>query len=106
MHLNFDTTPSKPGRTVVQDESGNKNDAGLANGAEISNRTMGMVLELTKSEFLEAFFSNVAGFRKARCDCNHLFCIGFNSNLDSNSREAVASVWAMEVKSAWTLKVT
>lgn len=48
MHLNFDTTPSKPGRTVVQDESGNKNDAGLANGAEISNRTMGMVLELTK----------------------------------------------------------
>ena len=48
MHLNFDTTPSKPGRTVVQDESGNKNDAGPANGAEISNRTMGMVLELTK----------------------------------------------------------
>lgn len=43
MHLNFDTTPSKPGKTVVQDESGNKNDAGLANGAEISNRTMGMV---------------------------------------------------------------
>ena len=40
-----------------------------------------MVLELTKSEFLEAFFSNVAGFREARCDCNHLFCIGFNSNL-------------------------
>ena len=43
MHLNFDTTPSKPGKTVVQDESGNKNDAGLANGAEISIRTMGMV---------------------------------------------------------------
>lgn len=43
MHLNFDTTPSKPGKIVVQDESGNKNDAGLANGAEISNRTMGMV---------------------------------------------------------------
>ena len=80
MHLNFDTTPSKPGKTVVQDESGNKNDAGLANGAEISNRTMGMVTRAHK-KFLEAFFSNVAGFRKARRNWNHLFCIGFNSNL-------------------------
>ena len=41
MHLNFDAVPHKPGDKSVQDESGNKNDAGLANGAEISNRTMG-----------------------------------------------------------------
>lgn len=44
MHLNFDKAPGKrPGVKTVQDESGNKNDADLVNGAEISNRTMGMV---------------------------------------------------------------
>ena len=41
MHLSFDTTPVKRGDNTVQDDSGNKNDAALANGAEISNRTMG-----------------------------------------------------------------
>ena len=44
MHLNFDKLkPVKPGAQTVDDESGNKNDAGLVNGAEISNRTMGIV---------------------------------------------------------------
>ena len=42
MHLAFDKIPDKPEEQTVQDESGNRNDAGLANGAEISNRTMGM----------------------------------------------------------------
>lgn len=42
MHLTFDQQPAKSERRIVSDESGNKNDAGLANGAEISNRTMGM----------------------------------------------------------------
>lgn len=41
MHLSFDTMPVKQGDNSVQDDSGNKNDAGLTNGAEISNRTMG-----------------------------------------------------------------
>ena len=41
MHLSFDILPVKLGDNTVQDQSGNKNDAGLANGAEISNRTMG-----------------------------------------------------------------
>lgn len=41
MHLNFDTNPVKHGEQKVQDDSGNKNDADLVNGAEISNRTMG-----------------------------------------------------------------
>ncbi|XP_078359064.1 uncharacterized protein LOC144643627 isoform X2 [Oculina patagonica] len=41
MHLSFDSLPVKHGDNKVQDQSGNKNDAGLANGAEISNRTMG-----------------------------------------------------------------
>lgn len=41
MHLSFDKTPAKQGDNSVQDDSGNKNDAGLTNGAEISNRTMG-----------------------------------------------------------------
>lgn len=41
MHLSFDTIPVKQGDNRVQDDSGNKNDAALANGAEISNRTMG-----------------------------------------------------------------
>lgn len=41
MHLSFDTIPVKQGDNKVQDDSGNKNDAALANGAEISNRTMG-----------------------------------------------------------------
>lgn len=41
MHLSFDTIPVKQGDNSVQDDSGNKNDAGLTNGAEISNRTMG-----------------------------------------------------------------
>ena len=44
MHLSFDTIPVKHGDNSVQDDSGNKNDAGLANGAEISNRTMGKTL--------------------------------------------------------------
>ena len=49
MHLNFDQLkPVKPGAQTVDDESGNKNDAGLVNGAEISNRTMGIV---TVSDF-------------------------------------------------------
>ena len=41
MHLSFDKVPVKHGDNSVQDDSGNKNDAGLVNGAEISNRTMG-----------------------------------------------------------------
>lgn len=41
MHLSFETIPVKQGDNRVQDDSGNKNDASLANGAEISNRTMG-----------------------------------------------------------------
>lgn len=41
MHLSFDSLLAKHGDNKVQDQSGNKNDAGLANGAEISNRTMG-----------------------------------------------------------------
>ena len=41
MHLNFDSTPAKLADNTVQDQSGNKNDADLTNGAEISNRTMG-----------------------------------------------------------------
>ena len=41
MHLSFDTIPVKQDNNRVQDDSGNKNDAALANGAEISNRTMG-----------------------------------------------------------------
>ena len=43
MHLSFDRLAVKHGDNTVQDQSGNKNDADLANGAEISNRTMGMV---------------------------------------------------------------
>ena len=43
MHLNFDTNPVKHGEQKVQDDSGNKNDAALVNGAEISNRTMGIL---------------------------------------------------------------
>ena len=43
MHLTFDQKTVKPGRKIVSDESGNKNDADLVNGAEISNRTMGIV---------------------------------------------------------------
>ena len=41
MHLSFDKIPAKQGDNSIQDYSGNKNDAGLASGAEISNRTMG-----------------------------------------------------------------
>ncbi|XP_022790461.1 uncharacterized protein LOC111329957 isoform X2 [Stylophora pistillata] len=41
MHLNFDSAPVKPADNAVHDQSGNKNDADLSNGAEISNRTMG-----------------------------------------------------------------
>ncbi|XP_068712430.1 uncharacterized protein [Montipora foliosa] len=41
MHLTFDQKTVKPGRKIVSDESGNKNDADLVNGAAISNRTMG-----------------------------------------------------------------
>ena len=43
MHLNFDKKSVKPGAQTVQDESGKINDAGLVNGAEISNKTMGIV---------------------------------------------------------------
>lgn len=42
MHLTFDQQPAKSKTGIVSDESGNKNDAGLVNGAAISNRTMGM----------------------------------------------------------------
>lgn len=45
MHLNFDGKPVKPDDKVVHDQSGNTNDADLANGAEISNRTMGMGIQ-------------------------------------------------------------
>lgn len=45
MHLSFDNVPVKHDDNTVQDQSGNKNDAGLANGAEISNRTMGKALD-------------------------------------------------------------
>lgn len=41
MHLSFDSLLAKHRDNKVQDQSGNRNDAGLANGAEISNRTMG-----------------------------------------------------------------
>ena len=51
MHLSFDTIAVKQGDNKVQDDSGNKNDAALANGAEISNRTMGKTCSTSWTNF-------------------------------------------------------